>query len=284
MGVEIIKAIQSLSSPGLDRFFTLATDLYSEMAYIFVLPLLYWLIDKRLTGFLAHLFLAQYWVNEFAKEFFATSRPIGYPGIRSLALDTAEGQAFPSGHAQGMTAIWFGLATQVRRPWAWALATVLTALVALSRLYLGLHWPIDIAGGLVLGAAVVLLAEPVGRLFKRTVHSFAGELALALLLPLLLTVIHPGGHTAAAVLGVWAGFWVGQVWDRHRFHFSTRAPWPKQVLKAAIGLALVFAIRSGVKILLPDTYALTYLRYVFVGLTVTMFAPWLFRRLGLEGD
>lgn len=89
-------------------------------------------------------------------------------------LDTAGYAAFPSGHA--MTAaiacgalLWLFLLRHPRAgtPWrviAWLLAAVSVAGVGLTRIYLGVHWPSDVVGGWLLGAAVLTgtaaLCEP----------------------------------------------------------------------------------------------------------------------------
>ncbi|MDX3071545.1 phosphatase PAP2 family protein [Streptomyces sp. MI02-7b] len=89
-------------------------------------------------------------------------------------LATASYAAFPSGHA--MTAaigcgalLWLFLLRCPRAgtPWraaAWALAAVSVVGVGLTRIYLGVHWPSDVLGGWLLGAAVLTgtaaLCEP----------------------------------------------------------------------------------------------------------------------------
>lgn len=81
-------------------------------------------------------------------------------------VDSAHYAAFPSGHA--MTAmvscgllLWLLRLYGARSPWWWAglaLAVVSVVGVAVTRVYLGVHWPTDVLGGLLLGAAVVAFA------------------------------------------------------------------------------------------------------------------------------
>jgi membrane-associated phospholipid phosphatase len=65
--------------------------------------------------------------------------------------------SYPSGHALGSTILYgflaYLLATRYPR-FAWfiyVLAVLLIAVIGLSRLYLGVHWPTDIIGGYCIG-------------------------------------------------------------------------------------------------------------------------------------
>ncbi|ARF71141.1 hypothetical protein B7C62_01880 [Kitasatospora albolonga] len=78
-------------------------------------------------------------------------------------VDTAHFAAFPSGHAM-TAAVSCGLLLWLlwlygAGPALWAGAAVVAALsvagVAVTRLYLGVHWLTDVVGGVLLGAAVV---------------------------------------------------------------------------------------------------------------------------------
>ncbi|KMO76185.1 phosphatase PAP2 family protein [Mycolicibacterium obuense] len=97
--------------------------------------------------------------------------------------------AFPSGHVTGTLTLLGMIAVIVgrhRRPavrsvLAWAVVTV-TAAVALTRLYLGVHWLTDISGGLVLGSAAVTLGSA-------TLGTVAGSSS------------RTGGHRAESPLG-----------------------------------------------------------------------------------
>jgi len=65
---------------------------------------------------------------------------------------------FPSGHVSGAVAMWGGLAVVFRkRALAW-LAPFMVALIAFTRLYLGVHFLADILGGALLGGLVLFAA------------------------------------------------------------------------------------------------------------------------------
>ncbi len=70
--------------------------------------------------------------------------------------------SFPSSHAANITSSMLFLALAYRR-WA-ALPVIVMILVSFSRIYIGVHWPSDVAAGMALGAA---LALPAYLLFRR---------------------------------------------------------------------------------------------------------------------
>jgi undecaprenyl-diphosphatase len=82
--------------------------------------------------------------------------------------------SYPSGHTAASVAVYGGLAllltSKVREPvvrvLAWTAVVGMVAFVALARMYRGMHHPLDVAGGLVLGsvalAVMVFICRTVG--------------------------------------------------------------------------------------------------------------------------
>ncbi|MDT3358358.1 MAG: phosphatase PAP2 family protein, partial [Spirochaetota bacterium] len=74
--------------------------------------------------------------------------------IDGKRLETATGYSFPSGHTTTGASFYTALALTFKKRPVSILCAVMMALVGLSRLYLGVHWPIDVFAGLLLGVAI----------------------------------------------------------------------------------------------------------------------------------
>src|SRR5262249_17504902 len=140
----------------LTAFFTAMTSLGSEEFILAFLAVVYWCVNRTLGLRLGLVLIGSQYLNELLKAWANTARP--GPPIIPLALDTAQGAAWPSGHAQNTAAVWGTFAALLRRPAVSVLALVVIFLVGLSRLYLGLHWPVDVVSGWAIGAGIAVLA------------------------------------------------------------------------------------------------------------------------------
>ncbi len=89
-------------------------------------------------------------LNPTMKHLLDRPRPAMYPlrGMWTWA-------SYPSGHLILTTALYFTLSMMLRdaRGWRWpfAASVVIIALTAYSRVYLAVHWPTDLIGGLLIG-------------------------------------------------------------------------------------------------------------------------------------
>jgi undecaprenyl-diphosphatase len=110
----------------------------------------------RPLGLLAAAYLGADLAFNAVKELVHRPRPPA-----AILLKPVADPSFPSGHATQAAAVYGMLAaltaaaitSWARKVTAWALAVVITGVVAVSGLYLGAHWLTDVLGGLALGAA-----------------------------------------------------------------------------------------------------------------------------------
>ena len=79
--------------------------------------------------------------------------------------------SFPSGHSAGSFACAWAFYRTARRRFG-VPALVLAALIALSRLYVGVHYPTDVIAGVIIGIAVGELGVQLGRMiWKKAMRS-----------------------------------------------------------------------------------------------------------------
>ncbi len=168
---------RTISNPVLDWLMPFLTDLNRHKVSIAVALILWaWLMIKggrtgRTAGILLVLSIvvSDQFSSSVLKNLFGRIRPChALQGVR-LLVDCGSGYSFPSSHAVNNFAGATILSHYYRRyAWGWF---SLASLIALSRPYIGVHYPSDIAGGALIGwsCAVCVIAawEFVERRFAR---------------------------------------------------------------------------------------------------------------------
>ncbi len=102
----------------------------------------------------------------------AVSEPRPFVGMQHVLqlVGHAPDPGFPSDHAVALGAAVVGL-WSVRRT-AGIVAMIVALSVCFARVYVGVHYPVDVVAGLALGALVALLVDPLGRIaLTPIVHS-----------------------------------------------------------------------------------------------------------------
>jgi len=263
--VELLLAIQRVSSPFLDLLMRGMSFLGSEFFYFGVLIFLYWGTRRTFAIRLAFVVLVSLYTNFLLKAFFALPRPAG-AGLR--ILETPEDFSFPSGHAQSVASFWFFLAFSLRRPLYFWLSGILTSCVALSRMYLGVHYPGDVVSGAFLG---VLFAWSFAQLFTRislpTLHPRAAGILLVLgsLAGFLLAPTLPAVKVAGSLSGALSGYFLMVLLGLKERKFL-----PKEYLWGA-GMVLVAYL--GGKIVPWNSALWLFGRYFLVNCCATFFFP-----------
>lgn len=292
-GLGFVEGLRGWHAPLLTLYFRLMTFLGDEAFYLLALPAIYWLISKRVGRRLVYLLLFTSGVNAALKNVLQLPRPPA-----SLALVTQDGYGLPSGHAQNAVVLWGYGAVHLRGwgRWVLPLALWLVASIAFSRLYLGVHYPADVAAGLLIGLVCLvgaIWAEP--RLARWYARLSSGQVAIfALLLALLVLVFQPTGdqpwpaEDAASQAGLLVGVLIGLDVERRRVAFSVQGSPAQKIGRYLLGVILVLLAWAGLRAifgLIDGGYllsaALRVVRYTAIGLTVAWWAPALFVRFAL---
>ena len=112
-------------------------------------------------------------VNQVVAAFWFEPRPfVTLPGVTMLLAHSTD-SSFPSDHAVIAGALAVGTLLFARK---WGIAAVVIAvLLAFSRVYAGMHYPLDVIAGLVIGGALAVLAvRLVGSVIERRQPTIVG--------------------------------------------------------------------------------------------------------------
>ncbi|SHK26059.1 MULTISPECIES: phosphatase PAP2 family protein [Alicyclobacillus] len=281
-----IVAIQSHASPHLDSLARMLSWLGLEPFYLLLLPVLYWSVNRKFGMRMAYVFVLGMAVNSWLKTSFGWVRPIGVPGIRS-GYTSSIGDAIysmPSGHAQGTMMFWTLLGRWFKRKVLWAIGILLVALIGWSRVYLGLHWPLDVIVGWALGFFLAYVGWSIGTWWSYREVPFSWKWTAAVVLPLVLLSFQ---QTASGqqYCGFLLGMGVGAVLEE-RFvgSVSGKSIW-QRVAASIIGMAGLIGVQWGMKSVIAHVAWSTGVGLVAqttaMGLFATFVAPLLFQLAGI---
>lgn len=255
--LEIIKKVQTIHSPVMDHIFEGVTMLGEEVIAILLASFILWCLSKKQGFRLAFVLLSGLLINTSLKEAFDVKRPIGMEGVRSLRTHTATGKSFPSGHTQMVTMLFTWLAFQVKRP-AFTVFSVISILsVAVSRVYLGVHWPTDVIASVVIGVLWVALSLKFMPVIEDNVLKSA----------VLITAVSWLGaaifysHDYMKVLGMMTGLMVSMLVQDLYINFEPTGTRGQKSLMFLVGILGVIGILLTLKTALPKSVMSDTLRY-----------------------
>ena len=273
---DIIRAIQSVASPALDFIFEAITMLGEDFFIIFVATFIYWCFNKEMGYWMCWcLSLGNLFVSSL-KVMFAVERPIGTEGIRTLREHTAPGYSFPSCHTHASANFFTSIARAVNLKRFWTLAIIMPALVGLSRLYLGVHWPMDVLGGDIIGLGLPLL---LWLLYRRyAIHkAIMFFISTAVFAPFLF--IYPDDTSHWKSFGFALGVAIGAFIETKFIRFEIDdIPAKKKAIRYVGGIVLILIVYLLPKALLPTGAIFSFIRYLLIPVAATALWPAIFKK------
>ena len=284
--MQLLYVLEQLRTPAVTKALSALTYFGGVYGFMVLSIIIFWCIDKRCGYFMLSLGFLGTVINQFLKILFRIPRPWvldpSFEPVESAVAD-AGGFSFPSGHTQNVFATFGGVFAWTKKTWLKILCAVMIVLVAFSRMYLGVHTPLDVGVSVVIGIVLLLVLYPVFRDIDRHPNRFYGFLAvLAVLLAafLLYSYLWPfpdwmyaeehvvnlieARHNASILTGALAALTISYTLDLRRTRFDTKAVWWAQILKVVIGLVVTLALIEGTKAVLGRSDIVTGLRY-FLG-------------------
>ena len=278
--------LESIRNPIFDWFFATVTHIGEETFFLAFAIIFFWCVNKRQGYFILITGLVGTVVNQVAKLFFRIPRPwVLDPEFNIIESARAEatGYSFPSGHTQNVAGTFGAIAAYEPKKWKTAVCVTIIALVGFSRMYLGVHTPLDVVVSLLVALGIILLLRPVfatDESFKKYMpYVVIGSVILSIgFLAYVLAIsgdntldphnYQSGLKNACTLLGCTAGLVVVHFVDSKYINFDTKAKWYAQILKLVIGLAGVLAIKSGLSApltaLFGNEYVARAVRYFLI--------------------
>lgn len=263
--MDILYALEKIRTPFWNGVMSAVTQLGGEVIFIVAAVVVFWCVSKWEGYYLMTVAFCGTVLNQFLKLICRVPRPwVRDPNFTIVESARAEatGYSFPSGHTQNAIGLFGGMARWGGRRWVRIGLTALALVIAFSRMYLGVHTPADVGVSLVLAAALVLGLYPLMRRAQEKPRYMGYVLAAMLVVSGTFVVfvetcgfpadmdaenLASGIGNAWKMLGAVAGMTLAWLLDRRYIHFETQAVWWVQVIKVAVGMALLLAIKSGLK-------------------------------------
>lgn len=261
-------------------FFEAVTQLGSGGGIAIAFALAFWLKGRKLAWSLAGAVIFVTAINAVIWSLFYVPRP-QHPQVKVYKqLDVS---SFPSGHTGTATILWGSLTALGYMP---VFITVgIVALVMLSRIYLGVHYLMDLLGGLAIGLILLFIYQ---RLLPVLVRWFSGRtfrffLVLSLVLPIVTFPAADAFPDGWKVFGAAVGTAIGMPLEYWyvRYH-PAQVSLRKQVVKVAIGLGVMGGIVFVARLISSNELPRDPIAYSMAVVWILLLAPALFARMGLS--
>ncbi len=295
-GLDLILWFQSWRSPLVETIFMVITFTGNTDFYLLILPLIYWSLDEKIGRRVGLFLLVSAWANAWFKVLLRRPRPFWVSDQVKPVFEEG-GFGLPSGHAQGTTSLWGGIALEVKRRWVTIAVVIYLLLMGISRMVVGVHYLQDVVFGWLIAIAFLgVYAWGMPRFAKWLgERSLWEQIGLVVGISAIVLAIHPilfpidteyEFELAVTPAAAFLGIGIGMALDYHYLHFSAKGIWWQRALRYLIGAAGAFALRMGLGAAfegLEPALVFRLIRYGLIGLWVGYGAPWVFVKMRLAG-
>lgn len=263
--MELLYALENIRTPLLDTVMGLVTNLGGEAVFIAAAIIVFWCLSKSCGYYMMTVGFAGTIINQFLKLWFRIPRPwVKDPGFTIVESARAEatGYSFPSGHTQNAFAV-FGAPARYFKSTALRIVLVLLiALTAFSRMYVGVHTPLDVGVSLIVGTVLVFVIYPFFRDMDRSPKKVYIIFGIFIVMAAAFVVFvelydfpadidtdnyASGLKNVYMILFCAVGLLLTFYVDTKYVRFPTQAVWWAQIIKVVAGLGILLALKAVLK-------------------------------------
>ena len=275
MQAEILQQIAGFRTENMTLMMSAISQLASPIFIIAVIAALYWCVDKEKSRRWGFFVLFSTAINSVLKQIIKMPRPYEEGVVSPVYIQKGNSYAFPSGHTQAAVSFWGGAMYLLRTKASIIIGSLAVLFVGFSRLYLGVHWPMDVIGGIFFGILSIITADlllPAHKnIDKNILYCISGFVIIAIL-------FNVGSSVAGSIAALW-GLLTGVYLEEQYIQFETAASKGKQIIKLIIGYAGMGVIYVGIAHMLPEIKEVEMLKNALVLLWTTAGAPCIFKKL-----
>ena len=287
--MEILRILEGLRTGIGNFFFSTVTHVGEEVFFLAIAILFYWCVSKRQGYYILMTGVVGSVINQWLKIIFRIPRPwILDPTFTPVgdAVAEATGYSFPSVHPQNVAGTFGCIGRYNRQRWVKISCVVLILLVSFSRMYLGVHTPMDVLTSLMIATGLVFAFHFVFRT-EESVNKYmlwvtVGAVIFSIGFIIYVSLLSEADFTTAADLanlasakknaatlsGCLVGLALVYPLDRFVIKFDTKGRWYAQVIKFAVGVGIVLGIKSGLSkplvVLFGNEYVARAVRYFLI--------------------
>lgn len=154
-GMDFIHFVQRLDHPYFASFIKSLNYLDTKYFWLFFFPVIFMVFGRYYGKKIYFLFFLSGLSNHSLKAFFGLARP--FLQDPTVGLIKIGGYGFPSGAAQSSVLLCALLITYWKNKWSIVVGIVFALMLSFSRVYLGVHYPLDIYAGWMVGAIIYMI-------------------------------------------------------------------------------------------------------------------------------
>lgn len=290
--MDFLLFLQEHQYPILAAFFEVVSLLMDKTLIIVVVSYLYWCYDKKI----AHKIAVGYFLSGLVVQFMKVSFRIPRPWVlderiqpSEEMLETATGYSFPSGHTQTATSFCYSLLDVIKKNWIRVILFVFPFLMMLSRMYVLVHSPLDVTVSFGITVVIVVVAmKYLNKNYKENLKNMCLLMLVGSIVGFVYTyyLVNAGivptdlGADSIKMMGAVLGFALGCLLEMKYLNFNISSfTLKRNVIVVVLGLIGTIAIKSGLKLIVPELLVFDFIRYFLTIFWVIYIYPFIFTKL-----